>query len=61
MKRIYEVTIGSDAESATANFKVYRENVIEAAKAALRAYKEYPRLLGRARVTEVTEWGEIDG
>ena len=62
MKRIYEVTIGTDKERATNLYRVYRPNVIEASKAALRAYHSNgDRLYGYARVIEVKEAGELDG
>ena len=62
MKRIYEVTIGSDAETATNSYRVLRPNVIEAARAALRVYhKNGSDLFGHARVMHVKEVGEIEG
>lgn len=60
MKRIYEVTVTSDRETAEETYRVLRENVTEAAKAALRAYRRCPTLMGRVRVRKVIETGAID-
>ena len=61
MKRIYEVTIGTDKESATNLYRVYRSNVVDASKAALRAYHSNgDRLYGHARIIEVKETGELN-
>ena len=60
MRRIYEVTVGSDSETGTNTYRVIRPNVVEAAKAGLRAYHKRRDLYGHARVMHVKEVGEID-
>lgn len=65
MKHIYEVKVESAADSGSRNYLIYRPNVIEAAKAAMRAYRKEARnghpLLGHARVTEIKDTGTLDG
>jgi len=61
MKRIYEVKIGSDMESATQHFTVLKPNIFDAVKSAVRLYrKSGDKLYGHARVIEAKETGTVD-
>lgn len=64
MKRIYECTIQSEREVSKRVYLVTRNNVSEAARAALMAYRKDAnngdRLYGIVRVSEVKELGRAD-
>lgn len=61
MKRIYEVVIETERETATRTIHVVSPNTSDAGKRAMAAYKRrrHVRLFGRPRITRISEIGPV--